>query len=521
MLGRGFARHVVLAAIVTGLTIPSVAQAAFPGVNGKIAFSRDSGGLSLVDAVALSRSEGIGERQTIGSNPPQIFTMDPSGGGQTNVSNGTLADESPNWSPDGKLITLARADSQTEQKKVWVMNPDGSNKRQVTDGTTDQQPAFAADGTHIYFVRSLSIWVVNLDGTNAHPVFTAPTGHSYSAPAASPDGTRIAFADSSPAGVFITIGNADGSGTPQAIPNQGSMVIDVSPDWSPDSSRIVFSRDLEVSAQLFVIGADGSNPHSLTDAALGTFDIEPHFSPDGQQVTFARETGLEIVFITDAERQQLSLQAHIWAIPSGGGTARQLTTDTTKFDFDPAWQPQPRLASIAQVPACTQSGAVQVAVSDDSGFKSRPSAVHFQIDGGAEQSTPTAGDPGTATITVAPGTHSLTFWGEDAAGYQEADHHTISVQVDNTAPTLSVTIDQHRTVFRRGQKVTTTTVAKDAGSGLAVNPSRRHVRRSTARVGTHTVRATAVDLCGNRRTRSIRYRVVAPARKHKRARFTG
>jgi hypothetical protein len=192
-------------------------------------------------------------------------------------------------------------------------------------------------------------------------------------------------------------------------------------------------------------------------------------------------------------------------------------------DTKPDWQPLANVISVAEIPPCTTTGAISVSVSDPTGFKSGPKAVHFRFDGGAEQTATTTGNA--ATIIVPAGRHALEYWGENQAGDQEATHHTATVQVDRTRPHVVIVRDQHRATFRRGQLATVTIRATDAGgSGLVRNPSRRHLRVSTAGLGTHTVRATATDACGNRATAALRYRVVRAAVLHRRVvrpRFTG
>src|ERR1041385_1056763 len=72
--------------------------------------------------------------------------------------------------------------------------------------------------------------------------------------------------------------------------------------------------------------------------------------------------------------------------------------------------------------------ALSVTVTDNAGG-SGPKAALYSVDGGPTQSAP-VDSSGHATITVANGKHTLTFWGQDAATNEEATHHTLSVNVD-------------------------------------------------------------------------------------------
>jgi Tol biopolymer transport system component len=106
------------------------AQAAFPGQNGKIAFTR-------------TEPDGSSE----------IYTMDPDGNNQTNLSNDPKNDSQPVVSPDGKK--LAFTSDRGGDDEIYLMDTDPS-----TDDATnlskfssagDSTPVFSPDGNKIAF----------------------------------------------------------------------------------------------------------------------------------------------------------------------------------------------------------------------------------------------------------------------------------------------------------------------------------------------------------------------------------
>jgi hypothetical protein len=179
--------------------------------------------------------------------------------------------------------------------------------------------------------------------------------------------------------------------------------------------------------------------------------------------------------------------------------------------------------ALAEVSACSTSGQVPITFTPPQGGFAQ--AVHYQIDNGPEQRQPTENN--VAVVTVPPGRHTLIYWAESQGGDQELSEHTATVLVDNTGPTVQITSDQRKTTYRRGSKGSITIKATDSLSPLTRNPSKRHRKISTARLGRHTLGFTAEDSCGNKTTRTFRYRVVAAARKPVRRRgstsprFTG
>jgi WD40 repeat protein len=136
----------------------------------------------------------------------------------------------------------------------------------------------------------------------------------------SPLGDRIAYS-STPEGDFrfaaIKIIGADGA-SPRKITNQtlGEYRADYTPDWSPDGSRLAFTRR-EVSTDsnrswIWTMNTDGSDQRKLTRGS------EPAWSPDGMKIAFTRETGGVSVINTD------------------GSGLRDLTSD---FSGGPDWSP--------------------------------------------------------------------------------------------------------------------------------------------------------------------------------------
>jgi TolB protein len=287
-------------------------------------------------------------------NTASIYAGNPDGSHRRRLTHAAagVADDLPDWSPDGSHILFERffqpqSKLPTVADQVMRVDTDGGNLRRVGScrgaclGNDD--PQYSPDGRRIVFTRpmrvkgtklvELGVWVMNSDGSHAHEISKSVAGRSEDhEPGWSPDGKDIVFTrlnDSAmpmnKQALFIvasTGGNARRI-TAWSLDAGGA-------NWSPRGSTIIFEsyRDCSCAktSQIYTVAADGSRLRRLTSHGR---NIEPAWSPDGRQIVYAHQPRVGSNHLPD-----------LWVMTSNGGHRKPLV-QTKLWESEPDWGTAP------------------------------------------------------------------------------------------------------------------------------------------------------------------------------------
>jgi Tol biopolymer transport system component len=132
-----------------------------------------------------------------GSNQTQLTHMTEPGTGTdtAGVLDSLALATGPAWSPDGNMVAFQSR--QSGQYNIWVINADGSNLKQLSNGTDDEVLAWSPDGkTIVYQSRQSSghyaLFTMNADGSNP-TALTSDASADYEGARFSPDGKTLAL----------------------------------------------------------------------------------------------------------------------------------------------------------------------------------------------------------------------------------------------------------------------------------------------------------------------------------------
>jgi Tol biopolymer transport system component len=272
------------------------------------------------------------------ANDHELYSIAPDGSGLRALTDDSLDELVPSWSPDGSMLVYTSAREAGDACKGCALtlataDADGTNPLSLTThgaGIFDTGAAWSPDGTRIAFVRATNdapgrLYTVHPDGSALAPLATKVRASS---PAWSPDGATIAFTSSSGSAGGVLATDAAGTAVRTLVPTPvGEQASDLhDPSFSPDGFQVAFTgrHGLYVAA----LGA----PARRIVTALGA--TRPSWSPDGSQLAF----DASCTNCTAAGGRLLNRD--IYAVSVDGSNLQQITDDPAD-DSSPAWRPVP------------------------------------------------------------------------------------------------------------------------------------------------------------------------------------
>jgi TolB protein len=254
----------------------------------------------------------------------RLFSVRPDGKDMKPLTSAAEEEHFPAVSPDGKEILHLRS------RMVWIMNSDGSGRKQVPlPKGIYAHPAWAPGGQEIAFVKytvtpsdQSEIWIMKRQGERWREpdrVSLYPPMRVY--PSYSPDGMKMAYTEfkrDQRLGAIEEIGIFDLS--QKTFKNMTNDRVDnFKPAWSPTGEEIAYTSNRSGNYDIWVISLKDGKQRQLTREPA--YDAEPAWSPEGREIAF--------ISTRSGKRE-------IWVMSALGDHPRQLT-QTGKDCKDPFW----------------------------------------------------------------------------------------------------------------------------------------------------------------------------------------
>ncbi len=246
-----------------------------------------------------------------------IYTMPIAGGTPTRIAEGLAYDQQPRFSPDGKRIAFTS--DRGGGDNIWIMNVDGSDKRQLTkeDFRLLNQASWSPDGRfiiakkHFTTARSLGtgeVWIYHVSGGGGVPLVKRASEQlqkELGEPIYAADGKSVFYTRNvTPGPIFeyAQDSNTDLFQIERYDLETGEVTTAVSglggsvrPTPSPDGKKIAFVRRERTKSKLYVKDLVSGEEHKIYDAldqdvqeTWAVTGVYPNmaWTPDGGSVVF-------------------------------------------------------------------------------------------------------------------------------------------------------------------------------------------------------------------------------------------
>lgn len=185
---------------------------------------------------------------TVGDEYQQgTYVRNPNGVNEYRLT--TTFDSNPTWSPVTNRIAFVSETNATSD--IYLMDDDGSNiKRLTNDGYLENQMSWSPDGRYILFVSKHKCWdAINLLDNCSDAIKKRESNGELDPDIFDPE-------------IFIVDTRED---NPQPKQLTHNSILDETPVWAPDGSRIAFVSYLDGDAEIFTMSSAGGNQQRLTN----------------------------------------------------------------------------------------------------------------------------------------------------------------------------------------------------------------------------------------------------------------
>lgn len=278
-----------------------------------------------------SNGVDVAFERTAPNRAARVFDMAAGGRSIHVVQDGTVR----GWVPGTEHLLVQVAGEHT------VVQGDSLKDRPIAEYLGTDATA-SPDGQRVAYLRGGVLYVAAIDGTGERVVApgASPPSWDIAGPVWSPDGTRIVIAS----GSSLLLVQADGSGARTLFTGENQSV---NPSWSADGTTIAFERNASAHWEIWLVNADGTDPHALYGSPVAANFRYPQFSPVSNS----------LAFISDVQHVRGGATQYQFAlyVRDGSGNTHKLVDDVHPYS-PPRWSPTAALIAVSAGQECRRFG---------------------------------------------------------------------------------------------------------------------------------------------------------------------
>jgi TolB protein len=234
--------------------------------------------------------------------------------------------------------------NRTGHKEIWTMDPDGSNQRQISHfNSLSIMPAVSPDGTKIAFTSfargNPAIFILSTDTGRRLPFYNQVASLNET-PDFTPDGKQLLYASSASGWAQIYVANIDGSNLRRI---SSTRALEVEPKVNPKTgSDLAFVSGRSGPQQIYRMNMDGTDVQRLTNGEGEASN--PSWHPNGQIIAFSWTRGFATgnfnIFVMDIASRafnQLTYGAGRNENPTWAPDGKHLAFMSTRTGSEQIW----------------------------------------------------------------------------------------------------------------------------------------------------------------------------------------